>query len=119
MNLTGIMIGSQDVQRLAGYYSNLFGEPGWNEEPYVGWQIGQGYLMIGPHDQVHGSNAEPGRLIWNLETPDVRGEFDRLVAAGATVVQEPYAVGGGDQQGTVCTFSDPDGNYFQLVSPMA
>jgi hypothetical protein len=32
-------------------------------------------------------------LIWNLETPDVQGAFERLKAAGATVVQEPYQPG--------------------------
>ena len=40
-------------------------------------------MTVGPHDQVHGSNAEPGRMIWNIETPDVKAEFDRFVAAGA------------------------------------
>ena len=50
----------------------------------------------------------------------MKAEFDRLVAAGATVVREPYAVdeGGEDDQGTICTFADPDDNYFQLISPM-
>jgi predicted enzyme related to lactoylglutathione lyase len=118
MNLNGILIGSEDPQRLAEYYTKLFGEPGWNESGYIGWLIGSGSVTVGPHDQVHGQNAEPGRVIWNIETPDVKGEFDRLVAAGATVVKEPYSAGDGDMQGSICTFSDPDGNYFQLMSPM-
>jgi predicted enzyme related to lactoylglutathione lyase len=118
MNLNGILIGSEDPQRLAEYYTKLFGEPGWNESGYVGWLIGSGSVTVGPHDQVHGQNAEPGRVIWNIETPEVKGEFDRLVAAGATVVKEPYGAGDGDMEGSICTFSDPDGNYFQLMSPM-
>jgi predicted enzyme related to lactoylglutathione lyase len=84
---------------------------------YVGWQVGSGALTIGPHDQVHGANGEPGRIIWNIETPDVKGEFDRLAAAGATVVREPYDPGEGSEY-SICTLADPDGNYFQLVSPM-
>jgi hypothetical protein len=32
-------------------------------------------------------------VIWNIETADVIGEFGKLKAAGATVVQEPYAAG--------------------------
>lgn len=119
MNLNSILIGSGDPERLAAYYTKLFGEPGWNMEPYVGWQLGQGYLTIGSHDEVHGPNTQPGRLIWNIETPDVQEEFDRLVAAGATVIKEPYTLGEGDEVGTLCTFADPDGNYFQLVTPMA
>ena len=31
MNLNSILIGSEDPQRLADYYTKLFGEPGWNE----------------------------------------------------------------------------------------
>jgi predicted enzyme related to lactoylglutathione lyase len=118
MNMNGILTGSEDPQRLADYYTALFGEPGWNEDGYVGWMIGSGGVTVGPHDQVHGQNPEPGRVIWNVSTPDVQGEFDRLVAAGATVVKEPYSAGDGDMQAWICTFADPDGNYFQLMSPM-
>ena len=117
MDLNSILIGSEDPQRLVDYYTKLFGEPGWNEGGYIGWQIGSGGFTVGPHDQVHGKNAHPGRLIWNIETPDVKGEFDRLVAAGATVIQEPYDPGAPSEY-SICTFADPDDNYFQLVSPM-
>lgn len=120
MNLNSILIGSEDPQRLADYYTKLFGEPGWNEGGYIGWQIGSGGFTVGPHDQVRGKNPQPGRLIWNIETSDVKGEFDRLVAAGATVIQEPYDPGAPDGRDfSICTFADPDDNYFQLMSPMS
>jgi hypothetical protein len=32
-------------------------------------------------------------VIWNLETPDVEGEFAKLKGKGATVVKEPYDPG--------------------------
>jgi predicted enzyme related to lactoylglutathione lyase len=117
MNMNGILIGSEDPQRLTDYYTSLFGEPGWGEGGFNAWQIGTGWLTVGPHDQVKGKNAHPGRLIWNIETADVKGEFDRLSAAGATVVQEPYQPGEAPEM-LIATFSDPDDNYFQLVSPM-
>ena len=117
MNLNSILIGSEDPQRLVVYYTRLFGEPAWNEGGYIGWRIGSGGFTVGHHDQVRGKNAHPGRLIWNIETTDVKGEFDRLVAAGATVIQEPYDPAA-PEEGSVCTFADPDDNYFQLVSPM-
>ena len=41
-------------------------------------------------------------------------EFERIKAAGATVIREPYEMGGG----WIATLADPDGNYFQLVTPM-
>ncbi|MGI8998531.1 MAG: VOC family protein [Candidatus Limnocylindria bacterium] len=79
--------------------------------------IGTGWITVGPHTEVTGRNAHPGRLIWNIESADVRGDFDRLKVAGATVVREPY---GPDEagEGLIATLSDPDDNYFQLMSPM-
>ncbi len=121
MNFNSILIGTEDPKRLTEYYTKLLGKPTMEDSGYSGWLIGSGWVTIGPHDQVTGKNPQPGRLLWNIETADVRGEFDRLVAAGATVVREPYDPGeGSDQsaQGLIATFSDPDGNYFQLMSPM-
>ncbi len=117
MNLNSVLIGSEHPQELADYYSKLFGKAGWESGDFVGWQIGTGWMVVGPHDQVKGTNAQPGRIIWNLETADVRGDFESMKAAGATVVQEPYAPGEAPD-GLIATFSDPDDNYFQLVSPM-
>jgi predicted enzyme related to lactoylglutathione lyase len=120
MDLNGILIGSEDPDRLTEYYSKLFGAPGWNEGGFAGWQLGAGWLAVGAHDQVKGSNAHPGRLIWNISSSDVPGDFERLKGAGATVVQEPYRPGDSEeaQEAWIATFADPDGNYFQLISPM-
>jgi len=119
MNLNSILIGSEDPQRLADYYTRLFGEPTWSDGGYIGWMIGSGALTIGPHDQVTGKNAHPGRIIWNIESADVKGDFDRFKAAGATVVRDPYNPGGpADEAGLIATLADPDDNYFQLMSPM-
>jgi predicted enzyme related to lactoylglutathione lyase len=117
MNLNSILIGSEDPSRLTEFYSKLFGEPGWSSGPYSGWMIGSGALTVGPHDQVHGKNDQPGRVIWNIETPDVKGEFERLKSAGATVVADPYNPDAA-VDALIATFSDPDGNYFQLMSPI-
>ena len=117
MNFNSILVGSEEPQRLVEYYSKLFGEPGFSEGGYSGWQIGSGYLMVGPHDQVKGRNAHPGRMIWNIETPDVKAEFERFVTAGATVVREPYSFEE-EPNSWIATLADPDDNYFQLVSPM-
>jgi predicted enzyme related to lactoylglutathione lyase len=117
MNLSGILIGSEDPKRLTEYYTKLFGTPGWEGGDFNGWQVGTGWVTVGPHDQVKGKNAHPGRVIWNVETSDVKGDFERLKAAGATVVQEPYQPGEAAEM-WIATFSDPDDNYFQLMSPM-
>jgi predicted enzyme related to lactoylglutathione lyase len=120
MNFNSILIGTDDTARLADYYTKLFGKPTWQDEGeggYVSWLIGSGVLSIGPHSEVHGQNAEPGRIIWNIETADVKGEYERLVGAGASVVREPYSFEGYPEM-WIATLSDPDGNYFQLMTPM-
>ncbi|HEY7736534.1 MAG TPA: VOC family protein [Candidatus Limnocylindrales bacterium] len=117
MNFNSILIGTEDPGRLAAYYTKLFGEPSWNYGGYVGWMIGSGAITIGPHDQVHGRNEQPGRLIWNIESQDVPGDFARFKAAGATVVREPYEFEG-SPGAWIATLADPDDNYFQLASPM-
>jgi predicted enzyme related to lactoylglutathione lyase len=118
VNFNSILIGSENPQRLVEYYSKLFGKPSMEDSGYAGWQIGSGWLTVGPHDQVHGKNEQPGRLLVNIESADVNADFDRFKAAGATVIREPYVMGEGDQRGTIATFADPDDNYFQLMSPM-
>ena len=117
MNFNSILIGSEDPQRLAAFYTKLFGEPTFSDGDYTGWLIGGGFVSVGPHDQVKGKNAQPGRLLWNIETADVKGEFQRLKDAGATVVREPYTFEE-YPDAWIATFADPDDNYFQLMSPM-
>ena len=117
MDFNSILIGSEDPQRLVEYYTKLFGEPTMSDGGYTGWLLGRGFVTVGPHDQVQGRNVHPGRLIWNIETPDVRGQFERFVAAGAIVVREPYGFEG-YPDALIATLADPDDNYFQLMSPM-
>ena len=118
MNFNSILIGSADPKRLVEYYTKLFGEPGMADGDYTGWLLGSGFVSIGPHSEVSGTNPQPGRLIWNIETPDVEGEFDRMKAAGAIVIREPYSFEGYPDS-WIATLADPDDNYFQLMSPMS
>jgi predicted enzyme related to lactoylglutathione lyase len=120
MNMAGVLIGSDDPKQLVDYYTRLLGAPVMEEDGYTSWGLGRGWLTIGPHDQVKGKNDQPGRVIWNIETTDLHGDFDRFSKAGATVVREPYDPGGPEEgpEMLIATFEDPDGNYFQLMSPM-
>jgi predicted enzyme related to lactoylglutathione lyase len=117
MNFNSILIGSEDPQRLVDYYTKLFGKPGMAEGGYTGWQLGSGFFTVGPHSEVHGKNPAPGRFIWNIETADVKGEFDKMKAAGAIVIREPYSFEGYPDS-WIATLADPDDNYFQLTTPM-
>ena len=88
---------------------NLFGQ--------LQFARGHGFALVdvrrrfGPTQT--GQAKEPQRVILNFETPQVQEEFERVKAAGAKVVKEPYEL----QGMWIATFADPDGNYFQLMSP--
>ncbi|MDQ3641009.1 MAG: VOC family protein [Actinomycetota bacterium] len=120
LNLTTVMLNSEDSKTLADFYTKVLGKPSpdWSDEAngWFGWQVGAGSLAIGPHSEVRGPSKEPARVMLNFETPDVNGEFARLRGLGAEVIAEPYEPAGGDGM-LMCTFADPDGNYFQLATP--
>ncbi len=85
---------------------------------YTGYQVGNGTLSIMFHDKVQGKNQDQNRLIFNFETEEVEKEFERMKNAGAKVVQSPYKTEEGGENFTIATLEDPDGNLFQLVTPM-
>ena len=117
MNFNSILIGSADPDKLVEYYTKLFGKPTMTDGGYTGWLIGTGFVTVGPHSEVTGKNPQPGRFIWNIETPDVRGEFAKMKDAGAIVIREPYSFEGYPDS-FIATLADPDDNYFQIMSPM-
>jgi predicted enzyme related to lactoylglutathione lyase len=119
MDFNSILIGSEDPERLVEYYTKVLGAPTFSDGGYTGWQLGSGFVTVGPHSEVKGKNATPGRIIWNIESQDVKGDFERFKAAGAIVIAEPYAFEADPgPAASIATFADPDDNYFQLMSPV-
>ena len=120
LNLNSIMVGSEDSKRLADFYTKVLGAPNpdWSDDAsgWFGFQAGESGLVIGPHSEVQGRSQQPGRIMVNFSTSDVKGEFERIKALDAEVVAQPYEPGGGGGM-LMCTFADPDGNYFQLSTP--
>jgi hypothetical protein len=57
MNFNSILIGSEDPQRLVDYYTKLFGQPSLSDGGYTGWQIGSGFVTVGPHSEVKGQST--------------------------------------------------------------
>jgi len=120
LNLQNVMLGSEDSKRLAEFYTEVLGAPNpdWSD-PANGWfgfQAGEGSMAIGPHSEVTGRSQQPGRIMLTFTTAELDAEFERIKALGAEVVAEPYEPPGGGGM-RLCTFADPDGNYFQLAPP--
>ncbi len=114
ITFNSVMIGAENSDSLGEFYVGVFDrQPDMKEGGWYGWKLGPGFFSLGPHSEVKGRAAEPQRVIVNLETADVAGEFGRIKATGAAVVKEPYEMEGM----SIATFADPEGNYFQLMSP--
>ena len=117
LNLNSVMIGTKQPEVLAAFYEKALGKPADMVDPengFWGWQLGSGFLGILNHSEMGGKTKDPGRVMLNFETTEVKDEFERIKALGATVIRAPYEMDGG----WIATLADPDGNYFQLVTPM-
>ena len=117
LNLNSVMVGTKQVKVLTSFYEKVFGRPAdmaASEHGFFGWQVGSAYFSVLDHSEMGGATKDPGRVMFNFETTQVKEEFERLKAIGAKVVREPSDMG----EGWLATLADPDGNYFQLVTPM-
>ena len=117
MNLNGIMIGTQDPQALADFYTKVLGQPSMSDGGWVGYKVGNTFLTIGPHSEVKGKNQSPGRIMMMFESSDIKNEFKRIKDLGTEVIAEPYQPSKDQPEMWIATFADPDGNYFQLATP--
>ncbi len=114
LNLNNVMIGSAQPDVMGAFYAQVLDRPpDMKDEGWYGWRVGASWLSIGQHSEVKDQAKEPQRVILNFETPNVQEEFERIKATSANVVKEPYEL----QGMWIGTFADPDGNYFQLMSP--
>jgi predicted enzyme related to lactoylglutathione lyase len=109
------MVGSMQPDVLAQFYGEVFEKvPDMEEGGWFGWSVGSSFFSVGEHSEMTGMAKDPGRVMFNFETKDVEGEFARISKIdGVKVIKEPYEMGGG----MIATLADPDGNYFQLMTP--
>lgn len=125
LKATNLLISTGNYEELNKFYEEVFQKPA---DPMMGWQIGEMYIVVMEHSEVHGKNNQGPRLMLNLETENVPTEFERIKnIPGANVIKEPYqmTMDGktlSKEEETedgfwIATLADPDGNYFQLMSP--
>jgi predicted enzyme related to lactoylglutathione lyase len=117
LNLNSIMVGTKQPVVLAAFYEKVLGKPADmldRDQGYWGWNMGGAFISVLDHSEMGGNAKDPGRVMFNFETTQVKEEFERIKTIGALVIKEPYEMGEG---AWIATLADPDGNYFQLVSP--
>lgn len=118
LNLNQVLVFSANPKKLVEFYSKLFKKKAdWTGGEFHVWKVGGGMMGVGPHSAVKGKNKNPEQIMFMFESSDVAGEFNRIKGLGAKVIAKPYHPGE-DPKVTMATLEDPDGNYFQLISPM-
>lgn len=127
LNFNSTMLNSGNAKELADFYEKVFEKkPDMHDGDYYGWLVGTAFFSIGQHSEVKGSAKDPDRVLFNFETKEVKEEFERVSKIdGVTIVKEPYTMEGMSSEGGssggehfwIATLADPDGNYFQLVTP--
>lgn len=109
------MLGTSQLDVMEKFYEAVFEKkPDMSEGEYRGWLVGKCFFTVGSHSEISGKAKEPQRIMLNIETKEVKEEFERIKKVDSvTVVKEPYEMG----EAWIATLADPDGNYFQLMSP--
>ncbi|MDP9236576.1 MAG: VOC family protein [Chloroflexota bacterium] len=107
-----INLTSEDPQRLMQFYKEVVGLPPQAEMGDGALKVGGATLFIDGHSDTKGGAKEPQRVLINFFISDLPAEQKRLETAGAKFIRkegkEPWG-------GVISTFTDPDGNYCQLI----
>jgi catechol 2,3-dioxygenase-like lactoylglutathione lyase family enzyme len=107
--LGSMLLGSRDPDRLRDWYCQAFDlKP--NDHGVL--EAGDLAVIVEPRDDVSATNPEPGRFIVNFHVPDARAAAAHLTKLGVTWVAEVEEREPGHRIGT---FTDPDGNYVQVI----
>lgn len=112
LTLGMVTVDTQDARALAQWWADQTGA--MVADDYEGWFVtvkGGGLPVTLAFQRVDDPTPGKNRLHLDLSAADVDAEVDRLVAAGATLVQRR-----GQQDFHWVTLSDPDGNQFDVAA---
>lgn len=107
LNLT-----SADHERLFAFYRDTVGLPLRPDMGPTSLDVGGAVLAFDGHSETTGPAREPQRVLIDFMVDDLASEQERLLGAGVPCIRKEGAEFWG---GLISTFTDPDGNYFQLI----
>lgn len=118
LGVSAILIWSEDFRALANWYQEKLGletieEINHPEDTGVGLSVGDFYLWIGQHSEVHGKAKDPHRIMFNITVDSVESTYETLVSNGVSCIATPFKAPTFDKY--FATFEDLDGNIFQLI----
>jgi DNA-binding MarR family transcriptional regulator len=112
LTLGMVTVDTQDARELAQWWAEQTG--GELDDSYDGWFVtlkGGGLPVMLAFQRVDDPTPGKNKVHLDLTSADVDAEVDRLVAAGATMVERR-----GDEQFRWVTMSDPHGNLFDVAA---
>ncbi len=107
-----INLTSEEPDRLIGFYRDVVGLPQHDGMGPGAFKAGAATLFVDGHSDTKGGAKEPHRVLINFKVNAVAAEQKRLEAAGAKFIRKE---GKQEWGGVISTFTDPDGNYLQIL----
>jgi predicted enzyme related to lactoylglutathione lyase len=110
-----VNVNSERPERLIAFYRDIVGltpNPDIGTGAFMAGSSSFIALIIEGHSEVTGSTKEPQRVLLNFLVSDLASEEERLRRHGVNFIMGATVEPG---FGTVATFTDPDGNYCQLM----
>ena len=117
-NISAVLLWSEDYEPLAAWYKEkleleTIEELDHPEDTGVGLAVGDSYLWIGKHSEVHGKNKDPHRIMFNISVDSVSEIYEELRSKGVEFIAKPFKAPTFDKY--FATFIDLDGNIAQLI----
>jgi predicted enzyme related to lactoylglutathione lyase len=112
INSFSVNVTSGQAERLIDFYRDTVGLRPAPEFGPGAFMAGETYFFVDGHSDVKGAAKEPARMLLNFNVADLAAEQRRLEDAGVKFIR---TAGREEWGGTISTFTDPDGNYCQLI----
>ena len=113
VNNFNVNVCSEDPARLIAFYADVVGLERIPAISAGAFRVGGAAFLVDGHSEAKGPAKEPHRVLLTFSVDDAPAEQTRLEAAGVpfirSVTTEPNGV-------MIGTFTDPDGNYCQIIS---
>lgn len=118
-NTLGVIIWSEDPDKLALWYKDVLGfPPGPSttipEDYCLGFDFAPNYFSIGRHSEVSGNNKDPYRIMINFNVDSVDAMYQKIKDK-AKVLVPPFLAPTGNPW--CMTVQDPEGNAIQFFGP--
>ena len=118
--ISTILIWSENYKLLADWYQDVFNLK-VNEHlthpqdtgTLFEFPDGLPYLWIGQHSEISGTNKDSVRIMFNINVDSVKQSYEYLTSKKVACIAPPFKAP--TMEKLFATFSDPDGNTFQII----